>query len=349
MLTIVMPTRNRPKLLRTQMDYFRKAGLKHELLLVDGSDDAYFAETEAGLRSWSEGLNVRHLRAVRVDSDFATKRIWTQMIAGLEEVDTPFASVLMDDDFLILEGIERILSTIAGDPRIGMCCGRAIAVSTTGLGADAQVRVETTIFPQTHLPWDDPIIRVVNHVSHFTGTAFAVHRLDILKNAFALIDDLEMPSFLLEVLQSCIAVAQGRLCRVDDLYLVRHTHERSSSVVMDLKKMSLDIFDPAFLDRFLRLAECLKRALKRLAIDIPDDFDEQLKDAFSYLVVQKRLKKQRSLPIDRIAKLDDMADVRKELAARQGPVWERVAPVLGGILRNCRDGLIDEATARQGI
>lgn len=119
-LTLMIPTRNRPHFLRRVLDYYRRVGWPYSISIADASDSGIFGETASFVRALKKNLAVIHQS---FPSDLGVHATWTQMLEGVE---TPFAIVSGDDDFLIPQALQRCIDFLDTHPDYSLASGFAV-------------------------------------------------------------------------------------------------------------------------------------------------------------------------------------------------------------------------------
>ena len=191
MLTIVIPTRNRPKLIQTQLKYWAAANPKQKLLIVDASDEPFANEGNAAVQNMVNHLPVQYERAIPVNSPWVSYRTFTQTREALYRVDTPYVAVSGDDDFFVPNGLTKIINMLESSHDAILGVGRSIGVLSTGIGESAKVEFELTPFPQQELIDGNPFRRVIRQLAHFRGSYFGVMPRMALENALNLLAEYE--------------------------------------------------------------------------------------------------------------------------------------------------------------
>lgn len=119
-LTLMIPTRNRPIFLRRVLDYYRRVHWPYSIFIADASDSGIFEETASQVRALKKNLEITHQS---FPSDLGVHATWAQM---LEKVETPFAIVSGDDDFLIPQALQRCAAFLNTHPDYSLASGFAV-------------------------------------------------------------------------------------------------------------------------------------------------------------------------------------------------------------------------------
>lgn len=220
-VTLVIPTKDRPALLRRQLSYYRQAGFAGTILIADSTEQQGFQATSHWLREFSNQLSVRHYHLPGL---FVTEAVR----AVTREVRTPYVAVIPDDDFLIPSGIAQCADFL--DKNIGYIAahGLGILIESEDGGTD-HIR-SAGYYPQPVLSDDLASDRVANHLRAYSVTLYSTHRTEAWVKVFdATPSAKDNPlcydrSFSDELLQCSLTAAYGKIAQIDCLYLVRQTH-----------------------------------------------------------------------------------------------------------------------------
>ncbi len=121
-LTIVLPLRGRPLFTLRFLWHANAARLPYRFIIADGevrSELSHLLENSAKL---FPNIDVEYIRYPD-DTDFG--RYFAKMTDALQRVQTPYAMLADNDDFLALTGLERSLDFLDANPDY-VCCGGGI-------------------------------------------------------------------------------------------------------------------------------------------------------------------------------------------------------------------------------
>lgn len=109
-LTIVIPTINRPKFVKRQIQFW--SGLPAKVVIIDGSAAA------CDYQGKELPANILYVHSA---IDFQSR-----MLASIAHIDTEFVAVLGDDDFFSPAGLRACIARLDADSSIIGCVGRSI-------------------------------------------------------------------------------------------------------------------------------------------------------------------------------------------------------------------------------
>lgn len=227
--TLVIPTLNRPLLLRRQLQYYKQSGYSGEILVADSSPVPAYTETSAWLADFAGTLAVRHFHLP--DMSFAKA-----ISAISDEVRTPYVAVIPDDDFLVPSGIGRCIEFLESDPGYIAANGLGILISADE-SCPEQINA-ASYYRQPAIADEKSGDRVASLLRNYSVTLFSMHRTAIWRNIFAATPthgdgaSRSDRAFSDELLQCTLAAAYGKIARVNTLYLVRQDH-RSRNFLPD--------------------------------------------------------------------------------------------------------------------
>ena len=109
-LTIIIPTTDRPKFVKRQIQYW--SDLPAKVVIIDGSAEA---------REYQEDELPAHISYVHTATNFQSR-----MLASIDQIGTEFVAVLGDDDFFSPAGLRACIARLDADSSIIGCVGRSI-------------------------------------------------------------------------------------------------------------------------------------------------------------------------------------------------------------------------------
>ena len=203
MISIVIPTLNRPQFVIRQLRYLAQAGFGGRVLIGDGSE----APVAAPLRAEVAGLGGR--LAVAYDnwpglSDIATLKRLAQA------VETPFTAYAGDDDFLVPSAMARCVAFLEKSPAYVAASGRGYAFEIGGEGLYGKMtlrgRYELPLLEQGRAAE-----RVRAHLENYSVGLFCVHRTQAWQTMWRDVDESGDRSFMGELVPCCVAPALGKI------------------------------------------------------------------------------------------------------------------------------------------
>ncbi len=250
MLTVVIPTRNRPHFFARLLAYYRDRCFESRIVFADSSDPEFITKTRQAVSAFG-GLNIDH-RLYNPDASYASKISDTLGI-----VDTPFTALGADDDFLIPSGVSRAVQFLQEHSDYALAHGDALAFELESGAVFGPVE-KVNRYEQRTIDQSTAIERLTNHFSDYSTTYYSVHRTEELRQNFLKRIESETDLYFGELLPSALSLIQGKAKKLDGLYIARQ-----GFVVKDYEV--LDVFDwiasPGWGEQYGRFRDCLAKEL----------------------------------------------------------------------------------------
>jgi glycosyltransferase domain-containing protein len=191
LVTIVIPTHNRPDYLIRILDYF--SGCELPVLVADSSEKKY-------PKLIPEGVKYYHIPEV----GFGPK---LRIVLG--KVKTKYSVMCADDDFLIVDGIVELVKFLEKNPDYSVAKGHQV-----GFNQDSK---EASFYPSNDhasfsMDINQPEIldRLCNYFKQYVPVFYGVHRTEIIRKAFEQVNVKSNPS-LVELLTAAVPLVYGKL------------------------------------------------------------------------------------------------------------------------------------------
>lgn len=284
-LTVVIPTRNRPVLVRNQLKFYEQQGLPYELLYVDASDPEIRYANRNAIAEFSSRLSCRLVEANPNGLKNPARRINEQIRKHIPSIQTPFVCQSGDDDFFMVRGLMAAVQRLNEAPDLSACSGHCILVNT-GTSAEAnetQRSAQISAFEMADSRDDDAFVRVRNNIAIFANVSYSIKRLNVWKRSYEWFSEEGMESGHIETLMSASVLASGKVERLNELLILRHYHHRNDE--SERKDLSYDVFDPGFGQRVDAFCTRIKAILQRAGVRCPHDADEQIRLASIYMAL----------------------------------------------------------------
>jgi glycosyltransferase domain-containing protein len=221
-VSIVIPTMNRPAMLRRLIAYLASTGFGGEVLIGDSSSEAVFQSTGHAVARCQGNLTIRHIPLPGRSIAEAIKEL-------NESLRTSYVCLVGDDDFVVPRTIGCCIAFLKDNPAY---------VAAHGVG----VLITSPSSPNTierAAPYKQPIAeensaarRLAAHLGSYSVSLFAVHRTEAWRKMFGDIKTgqhakyCKDAAFAAELLPCCLSVVYGKVKQVEGLYLVRQTHSQ---------------------------------------------------------------------------------------------------------------------------
>ena len=222
MISLCVPTFNRPAFIERLLRYYAATGFRHWIFIGDSSDGENATRTQRVVAWWEGRLQVRYEACPGLSSCAALEHL-SRLIT------TPYCAFLGDDDFLCPATLDRCEAFLDDHPDYGAAHGRAILFQLETPGPyGAMGTIEP--YPLATLHADTGAGRLVEL---FTVSLYAVlnsvHRTDTWRAMFRGLSDMagvrNRNVFKDELIATCVSVIRGKIKALDGLYLMRQAHD----------------------------------------------------------------------------------------------------------------------------
>ncbi|MFC2004692.1 TIGR00180 family glycosyltransferase [Chloroflexota bacterium] len=218
MITLIIPTMNRPDFLIRQLYYYRDVGFQGHVCIGDSSNARHIERTKRAIEALAGSLHIVYKEYPGLNDAEVIKRL-------LEFVVTPYAAFVADDDFLIPTALEQCALFLEEHSDYNSAHGTAIGVKLESDGAYGQV-VIAHHYQQPIISDESSAQRILYHLTNYEVTLFSVHRIESWRKMYQDISLLSDKTFASELLPCCLSVIQGKAKELDCLYLVRQDHSQ---------------------------------------------------------------------------------------------------------------------------
>ncbi len=215
-ITLLIPTHNRHAYLNRILDYYGTADFK---ILVADSSASYY-----------DGI-IKNPQAVY--KHFPGMGLPQKLALAMQEIDTTFAVMCADDDFIIPSGIEACIDFLQSNKSFTAAQGNTVCYFKNSIKQNA-VRFSAMYFNQLsfEIAADSPLKRIEKLFDPYRTIFCAVHYTKVLQTAFS--KDLSIGNlFLNEYLSGIIPVALGKYKELNVFYQVRENADDSGDKSTD--------------------------------------------------------------------------------------------------------------------
>jgi glycosyltransferase domain-containing protein len=208
--TLLIPTYNRPALLRSLIGYLGARGFPYPTRVLDSS----LPEAVAANRDTIAGskLNIGH----QIYDPATPPHI--KFSAGLRSIETPYCSFCADDDILFTDGLSGLLDFLDANPGYAAAHGYYLNV----LPGD-KFEVGGVVYANPSIDADDALRRIVAQMGNYEAVFYAVYRLPVLQSAIAANEKLKLSALVDELIASSLTLIAGRVHRAPMFYMARNT------------------------------------------------------------------------------------------------------------------------------
>lgn len=220
MLTILISTMNRSDFLKRALHYYAKTKYRHWIYIGDSSDAFHSGEAKKTIESLKSVLNVRYF-------EYPSCRDSECMKMMIDEVTTPYAAYVADDDFLVPAGIDKCMDFLRKNEDYMGANGKAFVFTLKEPGAWGEF-VSVGPYGQNELVGDTAVqrLRVFSNVYAYFTALFSILKTEAWKQMYKYSFDIADRSFAGELAPCFIAAIEGNIKHIDTLYLGRQVHKR---------------------------------------------------------------------------------------------------------------------------
>ena len=214
LLTIVINTKNRPRLLNASLNYIRYSGLNAQIIVTDASPDEIWNINEKSISSLLPKKQFLHIKPI-------DGRQFPSIIDGLSKVKTPYSIVCGDDDFFMVDGLKSCVFFLEKNLKFAACTGKIMQFR--GIWDEDLQKWNFAGFRDltpAQIDSDDVCTRLSNFADNIETSSYAVHRSEVIKGAYlgarehGFSDDSSLPELAL----NSYLLAQGSLGVVNSLF-----------------------------------------------------------------------------------------------------------------------------------
>ncbi|MBI5298918.1 MAG: TIGR00180 family glycosyltransferase [Deltaproteobacteria bacterium] len=232
MLTIVIPTKNRVPFLKRLLRYYMDVRCPFHILIGDSSNSdqmkefCQFLSREVGNR-----LKIKHLIDPGVQDVHAKGWQTDSFMRGLiDYVKTPYVAFYADDDFAIVPNLQKAVDFLETHSDFSFVCGEAILFTLKSQGAIGEVE-GTSYYRQSSFEQSKASQRLWSLFSNYAVLEYGVSRTAQKKMRWSTVLEAEVNNFVGELINTGLVPIQGKVCKMDELLLVRQGHDLQSSKI----------------------------------------------------------------------------------------------------------------------
>jgi glycosyltransferase domain-containing protein len=217
-VTICIPTKNRCDFLKRAIAYYAKIGFQGHIFVADASDPQKFLENKENIKLYQNDVQIGHFSC-------AGKSILESVDCVNQFLQTPYASVCSDDDFLCLKGLEDAVGFMGEHPDYSACHGVGAIFGLDSSGAHGKI-CEILPYPQASIIKDTGTLRLEEYFRQGPlALVYSVCRSSLWKQMWRQYPDAKSCFIFDELIPSSFCAIAGKIGEVDSLYLVRQMHE----------------------------------------------------------------------------------------------------------------------------
>jgi glycosyltransferase domain-containing protein len=280
--SLVVPTYNRPVFLQRLLRYYAELRFPHAVVVADSSSGSALEENRKLIGSAQKSLGISHQVFAPDTSPYG------KLASTLGSLESTYAAVCADDDFIVPDGVARCLDFLEANPQYSIAHGRSTAVLVAERSAAAQDSEiwGASTYPQRTIDADSPVERLEDHLRCYTATYYSVHRRLQLAANLRQANDYTVDYRFGELLASCLSIIQGKAKCLDVMYMVRQAELGPATRKYSEKMLPWDnlLLLDDFSIRYSRFRGCLAEELVATSGIAAEDAQAVVNRAFlSYL------------------------------------------------------------------
>jgi len=249
MLTILLPTQNRPLLLQRAIKFYEKEGLPYKIFVIDSSDSS----NKSRVRGIVESSN---LDIKLFDYVFGVNP-YEKQLESLSSVDSEYVLFMGDDDFVFPEAMVKCVEFLDKHKDYTVAHGRSYLFTAEDSGRAGGIK-SIEEYPQAALVSEHPEKRFKAHMRNWTTSAYSVQRTKNMKEIFAFHRLFNNDIRLMEIHWYATNVIRGKVAKLDLAYMFRQSSVRKEWSCDSI----LDWFgNPGFSEKKDRLVRELSKEL----------------------------------------------------------------------------------------
>lgn len=216
-LTILIPTYNRYFRLERLLKYLISVGNPYTVRVLDSSSDPMPSGALAALLYNSSIVYTKY------DSTVAPMEKLADVFGS---VQTPYSVLLADDDFFVPRVLAHGVNFLEQHPAFSVVHGVSGIFSVS---QGSQQKVSVSSYPQRIITDTEGALRLQDHMSRYSTTAYSIHRTKNLARNIALCHQEKFGWQFAELFLGCLDVIQGMTYTLPSLYMMREVHSGADS------------------------------------------------------------------------------------------------------------------------
>jgi len=225
MITLCVPTMNRPQFLERLLRYYAQTRSPYAVLIGDSSTAELAEQNQRMVASFERQLRVTYRAYPGLSACAALEQL-------AQEISTPYCAFVGDDDVLCTRGLKRCAAFLESHPDVGAAHGAGLMVQTEGSGPYGPLG-NVRPYPQALVEATTGAQRLEEFFTlRLSSVLYSVHRRQTWQTMFQSLG--AMPGvqnrnmFKDELIATSISVIRGQIACVEGLYLIRHVHADDS-------------------------------------------------------------------------------------------------------------------------
>ncbi len=224
MVTLFIPTRNRPEFLRRTLEYYARERFFGWLFIGDASTGEAAERNQATVKAFAHTLRILYRSCPGLSACAANEAL-------IPSITTPYCAYLGDDDFLSVQGLEQCVAFLEGHPEYGAAHGMCVMFQTEHNRPYGPIG-NVGYYPQAVVGAETGVGRLKEFFTDSQYTLlYSVHRAAVWQAMFrglrALPGMQNSNVFKDELIAVGVSVIRGKVKQLNVLSLVHQVHEDS--------------------------------------------------------------------------------------------------------------------------
>jgi glycosyltransferase domain-containing protein len=215
LLTILISTKNRYKILDRSLSYFSKVNVTFKIIVADSSDSVFGDSVKVVCEKYNTELNIDYFHAP-ADIEVSDKNF-----IAMERTSTPYVLALGDDDFPLISSIKLILTKLEEDKSIVAAFGNRVAVKQISKKASNKKWIKTyPNYSGISISNNNPLDRIKRlPIPNWQQYGNAIFRTHVFNKASKIVRKLKHTQYS-EFFFFSMVVAYGKWVKYDFLFTV---------------------------------------------------------------------------------------------------------------------------------
>ena len=215
MLSITIPTKNRPSFLLQKLQYYSNVRFSGHILIGDSSDEEIALSTEKSIDEFSRQLNVVYCKYPELGEAQTTQKL-------LELISTPYAVWSGDDDFLVPQGLDECVRFLEANQEYNAVHGKGLSLQIT----NGHTVTSSQGYFQPIINGKTGFERLLQYNTESGGDVhYSVHRTESRREMYKYVHKMDCHILTAAEMPCLMSVIQGSIKQLNCLTLVRGLHD----------------------------------------------------------------------------------------------------------------------------
>jgi glycosyltransferase domain-containing protein len=207
LLTLIVPTFNRPVQLAKLLRLLESQCLKSRILVLDSSSaDRHAANQQV--------INASKMRICLLRLPETTAP-WQKFLSGAQNVETPYCSLCADDDLILVDSLSSIVRFLEENDDYSVAHGWYFTFYDS-----SHFGVTSIAYRGESIANDDPVRRLYSLFRKYEALTYGVHRTDVFRDSLQRVQPLDS-MLAKELMEGALSLVKGKAARLPVLYYGR--------------------------------------------------------------------------------------------------------------------------------